>query len=135
MKIEAYFSGIKNANEAVEKLKFQGFNNAIVDLNDHTINYNNNEDTAKGITASSLSSVVMNSGNISDDITKMPLLAASPMASGMGSFEEITDINYKVILDIDSNELNKAKGIITNMGGDFKNPNLDINNSVENIDI
>lgn len=135
MKIEAYFSGIKNANEAVEKLKVEGFNNAVVDLNDHTINYNNNEDTLKGITASSLSSVVMNSGNTVDDITKRPLLAANPMASGMGSFEEITDVNYKVILDIDSNDLHKAKEIISNIGGDFKNPNLDVNNSIEDINI
>lgn len=135
MKIEAYFSGIRNANEAVEKLKVEGFNNAVVDLNEHTINYNNTEDTLKGITANSLSSVVMNSGNTSDDITKRPLLAASPMASGMGSFEEITDINYKVILDIDSNDINKAKEIITSLGGDIKDPNLDVNNSIEDLNI
>lgn len=134
MKIEAYFSGIRNANEAVEKLKIKGFNNAVVDLNDHTVNYNS-EDTLKGITANSLSSVVINSGNTSDDITKRPLLAASPMASGMGSFEEITDINYKVILDIDSNDINKAKEIITSLGGDLKDPNLDVNNSIEDLNI
>lgn len=135
MEIEAYFSGIKNANGAVEKLKLEGFNNAVVDLNQHTINYNNTKDTLKGITAYSISSVVMNSENTSDDITKGPLLAASPMASGMGNFEEIADINYKVILNIDSKDLDKVKRIISSHGGDFKDPNLDINNSIEDINM
>jgi hypothetical protein len=133
MKIEAYFSGIKNANSAVEKLKTEGFDNSVVDLNDHYVEYNS--ETAKTAIndTSNLSSIVMNSGELSEDFTKRPLAAASPMVSGMGGFEEITDTNYKVIVNLDEKDSDKAKDIIKNVGGDFKDPNLDLPHRLEDI--
>lgn len=133
MKIEAYFSGIKNANSAVEKLKTEGFNNSVVDLNDHYVEYNSPTAKTAINETSNLSSIIMNSGELSEDVTKRPLVAASPMVSGMGSFKEITDINYKVIINLDEKDADKAKDIIKNVGGDFKDPNLDLPHRLEDI--
>ena len=135
MKIEAYFSGIKNANEAVEKLKGAGFNNSVSDINDHYLEYNT------GLSAvlpgdentPNLSSLVLNSGPSIEDPSKRPLNAASPMVSGMGSFEEIEDVNYRVIVNLDENDENKAREIIKQMGGDFKDPNLDLPHRLEDL--
>ncbi len=134
MKIEAYFTGIKNANNAVGKLKSEGFKNSVVDLNDHYVEYNNTEArTPNG--SPNLSSLVMNSGELPEDISKRPLTAASPMVSGMGNFEEITDINYKVTINLDSKDEDNAKRIIKDMGGNLKDPNLDLPHRLENINI
>lgn len=134
MKIEAFFSGIKNANSAVEKLKSEGFNKSVVDLNDHYVEYNNRNDPPKAINeAETLSSLVLNSGGLSDDVSKRPLAAASPMVSGMGGFEEITDVNYRVIVNLDEKDADKAKDIIKSAGGDLNNPNLDLPHRLEDI--
>lgn len=134
MKIEAYFSGIKNANSAVEKLRSEGFNKSIVDLNDHYVEYNDRNDPPKAINeAETLSSLVLNSGGLSDDASKRPLAAASPMVSGMGGFEEITDVNYRVVVNLDEKDAGKAKDIIKNAGGDLNNPNLDLPHRLEDI--
>ncbi|AKN32037.1 hypothetical protein Ccar_14655 [Clostridium carboxidivorans P7] len=134
MKIEAFFSGIKNANSAVEKLKAEGFNKSVVDLNDHYVEYNDRNDPPKAINeAGTLSSLVLNSGGLSDDVSKRPLAAASPMVSGMGGFEEITDVNYRVIVNLEDKDADKAKDIIKNAGGDLNNPNLDLPHRLEDI--
>lgn len=137
MKIEAYFTGIKNANKAVEQLKNSGFTNSVVDINDHYIDYNSgvrpilpgNEG------APNLSSMVLNSGENVDDPSKKPLGAASPMVSGMGGFEELTDINYKVIVNLDEKDESRAKEVIGEMGGDFNDPNLDLPHRLEDISL
>lgn len=135
MKIEAYFGGIKAANEAAAKLKSQGFNNAIVDINDHYEDFNSgvrpilpgNEN------APTLSRMVLNTGPYSEDPTKGPLNAASPMVSGMGGFEEITDINYRLTMNAPENEVEKAKDTIKELGGTLKDPNLDLPHRLEDI--
>lgn len=55
------------------------------------------------------------------------------MVSGMGGFEEIADINYKVIVNTDSKNVEKAKQVITKMGGDLNDPNIKIPKGLENI--
>lgn len=128
MKLESYFSGIKRANEAVEKLKSEGFNNSVVDINDHYVEFNNGTRTILPGTepAPNLSSMVLSSGPRIEDPSKKPLDAASPMVSGMGNFEEITDTNYRLIVNVEENDEVKAKQIIKGLGGDFKDPNLDL---------
>lgn len=135
MKIEAYFTGIKNANEAVNKLKNAGFNNSVVDINDHYVEYNTGSMTVLPGTenAPNLSSLVLNSGPYLEDPSKKPLNAANPMVSGMGGFEEITDVNYRVVVNLDDADIDKAKDIINNMGGDLKDPNLDLPHRLEDL--
>lgn len=135
MKIEAYFRGIKNANGAAANLKKQGFKNAIVDINDHYEEFNS---VVRPIlpgteNAPTLSRMILNSGPYIEDPSKGPLNAASPMVSGMGSFEEITDVNYKLTMNVDEDKAEEAKRIINELGGDLKDPNLDLPHRLKDI--
>jgi len=118
MKIEAFFSGIKAANEAVSKLKQSGYNKAFVDINDNYFH-------AEIENSTSLSGLVMESGTNDVDKRTAPLAAANPAVSGMGKIEEIADVNYKVVIETTSENENKLKQIIKDMGGELNNPNVD----------
>ena len=127
MKVEGFFSGIKNANEAVEKLKVEGFQNSRVDLNDHYIgNMGHSPRVAGAENGANLSSLVLDTENFRSDENASAMKAASPMVSGMGGFEEIADINYKVIVETEDKNLEKVKNIIKNIGGDLQNRNVNI---------
>jgi hypothetical protein len=135
MKVEAYFRGIKNANEAVDKLKSQGIN-AYSDLNDHyQVNTDVRTKEVGPLSSPSNSDLVLNSGTPSGSTGKSPLLAASPMVSGMGGFEEIADVNYKVIITVDSEKEAAAKSIIESMGGSMQSPNLEVAKHLKDVDI
>ncbi|MEA4826128.1 MAG: hypothetical protein VB130_05795 [Clostridium sp.] len=137
MQIECFFSGIKNANLAVDNLKNSGFHNSIVDLNEHYNLDSNSEQRLPGSeTAPNLSGLVLNSGDVDNYRKPSPLAAASPMASGMGNFEELTDINYKVVVETDSDEDKKQiEEILKNCGGDLKDPNLNPYEHIRDIPI
>lgn len=135
MKVEAYFRGIKSANDAAAKLKSKGFNNAVVDINDHYEDFNSG---VKPIlpgneNAPNLSRMVLNSGPYIEDPSKNPLNAASPMVSGMGGFEEITDVNYKLTMEVDENSEEQVEKMLKEMGGTLKSPNLDLPHRLEDI--
>lgn len=135
MKVEAYFSGIKNANEAVDKLKSQGIN-AYADLNDHyQVNTDVRTKEVGPLSTASNSDLVLNSGTPSGSTGKSPLLAASPMVSGMGGFEEIADVNYKVIINVDSNKEGTVKNIIESLEGSMQSPNLEVPKHLKDIDL
>ncbi|MDF2881402.1 MAG: hypothetical protein K0R54_1959 [Clostridiaceae bacterium] len=135
MKIEAFFKGIKNANEAADKLKSQGIK-AYADINDHfQLNTDVRPKEEGFLSTTSNSDLVMNSGIPDDNTGRSPLLAASPMVSGMGGFEEIADINYKVIISTDANNKQKAEEIIKSLGGTMESPNLNIQKHVKDIDL
>jgi hypothetical protein len=135
MKVEAYFRGIKSANEAVDKLKSQGIN-AYSDLNDHyQVNTDIRTKEVGPLSSPSNSDLVLNSGTPSGSTGKSPLLAASPMVSGMGGFEEIADVNYKVIITVDSEKEAAAKSIIEAMGGSMQSPNLEVPKHLKDVDI
>ncbi len=135
MKLEGFFSGIKNANEAVEKLKQSGFN-SYADINEHYMVNNNSETNFPGNeNTPSLSDLVLRSGNISEATDKAPLIASSPMVSGMGRFEEIMDVNYKVVVDITDNNKTEASEIIKSLGGELRSPNLNIPERIKDINL
>jgi len=137
MKIESYFSGIKAANETVEALKKVGIKDAVADLNDHytgTDNQGKNSPITDSST-NSLASVVLRSDDHLSDPKLGPLAAASPMVSGMGGFEEISDVNYKVIVNTDTNNVEKAKQVIKKMGGDLNDPNFKMPKGLDNISV
>lgn len=62
-----------------------------------------------------------------------PLAAASPMASGMGTFEEIASIDCKVVVEGNNKNIENAKHIISSMGGTTEDPNGKIPKGIENI--
>lgn len=135
MKLEGFFSGIKNANEAVEQLRQAGFN-SYADINEHYMVNNNVETNFPGNeNTPSLSDLVLRSGDSSEVTDKSPLIAASPMVSGMGNFEEVMDVNYKVVVDTANGDESQAREIIKSMGGDLQSPNLNIPDRVKDLNL
>ena len=132
MKIEGYFSSIKTANEVVEKLRSGGFKGAFVDINEHMNNAYSQSGLVGSEDISSLSEAVLGSGNRGERINS-PLAAASPMASGMGGFEEIANINCKVVVEGNDANIGNAKNIISSMGGTTDDPNGRIPRGLDNI--
>jgi len=126
MKIVGFFSNIKRANEAVNKLKKEGFKNANFDINDDFRKDRNVITNLPGTEyGESLSDLVLESGSSSFlDRSKAPLAAANPSVSGMGNMEEITDVNCKVVVEVNKENMKKAKEIISSLGGEFNNPNI-----------
>lgn len=122
MRIEGYFESVKTANKAVEKLKQSGFTGASVDLND-TNNRSRNIQTDLSGTgqASSLSGLVLGETTANRmSVNSSPLSAASPMVSGMGTFNEIAGIRCKVTVEAGEGESTGIEQIIREMGGDLK---------------
>lgn len=127
MKIEGFFSNIKTANDAVDKLKSNGFNNAVVDINDHYIDDRNVQTNLPGTeTSPSLSGLILKSDTAVVDRSKAPLTAADPMVSGMGTFDEIADVNSKVIVEADEKDADRVRQVIKSMGGDIESPNIEM---------
>lgn len=137
MKIEGYFTGIKAANETVEALKKVGIINAVADINDHYVGNDNAGINNPGTDSStnSLASLVLRSDEPLSDPRLGPLVAASPMVSGMGGFQEIADVNYKVIVDTENKDAERAKQIMKKMGGDLNDPNFKMPQGLENISV
>jgi hypothetical protein len=131
MKVEGYFSGIKTANEVVEKLKLEGFRGAFADINEHRNNAYAQKGAIGSEDVSSLSNIVL--GDSGGNGSGSPLAAASPMASGMGGFEEVADINCKVVVEVSEENKENVENIIRSMGGTTDNPNSRIPGGLENI--
>lgn len=135
MKIEGFFSTIKNANEAVERLRQAGYN-SFADINEHyTTNKNVETNFPGNENTPSLSDLVLRSGESSEVTDKSPLIAASPMVSGMGDFEEVMDVNYKVVVNADENNEDAVSEIIKSSGGDLQSPNLNIPDRIKDLNL
>lgn len=136
MKIEGFFSGIKNANEAVEKLKNSGFKNSYADINEHYMANNNVETNIPGTeNTPNLSDLVLRSGDANEVSDKSPLIAASPMVSGYGDFEEIMDVNYKVVAEVDENSVQKVSQIMKDLGGSLESPNQNLPDRIKDMNL
>lgn len=61
--------------------------------------------------------------------------AASSMVNGMGTFDEITNINYVVTVNASDNQKKEAKNIMKNMGGYLENPNVNREKSISDAEI
>lgn len=125
MIIRGYFSEMRSANDAVKKLQSMGINGAALDMNDH---YMGNKDVRRNLPgtsdAPSLSDLVLFSGASGSDGGANPLAASNPSVSGMGPFEEITNIACTVKVNVDENNLDTVKEVIRSMGGELDNPNV-----------
>lgn len=133
-KTEGFFRTYKEANEALEQLRNAGFNHAFVDIKDDRFDVNV-ETNLPGTESSnnSLSSLVLKSGESVANEGKGALLAANPMASGMGEFEETYDTNYKLVVETEEDGISQAKEIIRKKGGDLENPNVGMPKGLENV--
>lgn len=136
MKIKGYFPRIKDANRAIKNLKDEGYNKAFLDINDHQMDkmsiQTNNPGTENG---GSYSALTLGSGEeVIDDVSKTPLMAASPMASGMGEFDEISGFRCSIEININDDDYEAVDEIISNNGGTLKDPNLNLPSRVKTID-
>ena len=128
MRIEIYYNGIKNANDAVKKLKNAGFQNAIVDLNDNYIDlYNANSDLEPDINFSN----VINSDRFSRNSSQKVRTSGSPLLGGYGNSREIENTNYKVVINSDFFDSQKLKEILRETGGQIKNSTSAATNSLQ----
>lgn len=118
MKIEAYFESIKKAKETVEKLRGEGVKEAFVDINEH-----NNDVYSKSGLVGTDKIPTLSAAVLGEDNSNSPIAAASPMASGMAGFEEIADINCKVVVEADGSNEDYARNLIKSMGGTTKDLN------------
>ena len=120
MKIEAFFSGIKAADEAVSKLKQSGFNKAFVDINNPYFN----EELANATSISSLATE-----SITNDVYRRNQLrdTSNPEFSNIDKVGEKHTMHYKVIVETNKENKDKLKQIIKDMGGNFNTPNVNHN--------
>ena len=134
MKIEGFFSNFKQANDIIEELKKNGFDNAFADLNEHTVRDRNVQtNLPRTETSPSLSGLVLESDDHVVDRSKAPLTAASPMVNGFGRFDEIADYNCKVVVEADNGKEEKVKDIIKKMDGEIESPNVRIPKGIQDI--
>lgn len=127
LKIEGYFPSIKEANEAIKQLQKAGHKTSYLDLKDeYEESRNININLAGTETAPSLSNLVLGSGGtVLEDRSKAPAAAADPMVSGMANMEEITDINSKIVVELDNKSNSRdVERIIKEMGGTLENPDV-----------
>ncbi|SDK36691.1 hypothetical protein [Natronincola ferrireducens] len=125
MKIAGYFNSLKIANEAIEALHRVGFKNATLDLKDNTVGDGNYITNLPGTEMStSLSNLILESGDRGIDIDKAPLSAANPMVSGMAGFDEIADYGHKIVVDADDEDEEEIKALITKFGGELNIPDM-----------
>ena len=118
MKIRANFGKMLDAQDAVRALRSLGYKGVHLDMIDKTYNEASEEliaeDTSSAI---DLSALVLNMDLHSYDIDKAPLLAADPMASGVGSFREIAGSSTHLVANIEDTKADEVKSIIRDYGG------------------
>ncbi|WP_416176429.1 hypothetical protein [Clostridium sp.] len=111
MRIEIYYNGIKNANDALERFKNEGFTNSAVDLNDNYIDFDNYE--------YSFSNAISSKGVFSDNEQK-----SFQASDGMGNFSDVLTSSYKVVVNTDplysEDKIKNLKKIIEETGGNLK---------------
>ena len=120
MKIEARFKKYPDAFNILTKLKAKGLEDAHIPADSFSLNQNGNIDVPGSHNATSLSNLVLNSGDDTDQ-TPSPLGAADPMVSGMGGFEEITEDTYSVVVNADEGNFDQIRHLIVNAGGRIEN--------------
>lgn len=137
MKIEGYFRSIKDAKKAEVALKKANCKNVYIDMNEHNSNNMDPRTNAPGTeNGASLSALTLGSGEeVIEDFGKTPLMASSPMASGMAGFEEIANTDCRITAEVEERSIQSAKNIIEENGGTLENPFIDSQKAVKDIDI
>ncbi|ATW24317.1 hypothetical protein [Candidatus Formimonas warabiya] len=133
-KVTAYFNTFKAAQDTMDDLKNAGFSGAYLDLNDQITDMDtqiNQPGTASS--NNSLASLVLKSGSPAVSFNRAPLMAANPMVSGMGDFEEIFSVRCRLIVETDRENTAQVKEIIKNREGSFEDPHVGLPKGLENV--
>lgn len=117
-KVEVCFKNMLNARKAVGALKKMGYKDAHLDAMDNFFTeYSEEINSAGSENGSSLSSLVLNSGRTVDDIGKASLIAANPMVSGIGTFEQIADnLKVRLIVNVDEEKVDSVRQTLREYG-------------------
>jgi rhodanese-related sulfurtransferase len=118
MKLEGFFMSMERSNMVLTKLKEQGFNNSHVEVDNNNGNIQRNladKDSTVG-----LSNMIVDS----NETGQSPITAISPLINVHGGFNEFKDNEYKVVVEATTGNMQKAKDIIKNMGGKFKDSQI-----------
>ncbi|MDP4094743.1 MAG: hypothetical protein Q8920_15470 [Bacillota bacterium] len=117
-KIFADFARMVEARKTVEELKKMGYKDAHLDMAEKFSNEFASEINAPGTSrAVSLSALVLKSNGHIYNVGKAPLLAADPMVSGSGHFEETADLNARLRVTVDDDKLDEIREILSKAGG------------------
>lgn len=127
MKLEGFFMSMERANLVLTKLKDHGFNNSHIEIDNNHGNIQRN--LADNESAYGLSNMHVDS----NEIGQSPITAISPLINVHGGFNEFSDDNYKVVVEATTGNMQKAKDIIKNMGGKFKENQVVIGGYTEEI--
>ena len=121
-RISALFQKIIDGRKAIEKLNSAGYKNARLDIADASLEeYSNEINITSFKTPSSLSTLVSKSETPILSINKSPLVASSPMVSGLSSSEEAHNISTRLVVDVDDEEKgDEIKKLIRSLGGIIK---------------
>lgn len=117
-KIEVCFKKMLDAKKAVGALREMGYKNAHLDAVDNVFSEYSEEITFTGTTTvASLSALILNPGGRLDDLGKAPLIAASPMISGFGSFEHVADnLRTRLIVKVEDDKLEEVRQTLREYG-------------------
>ncbi|MDF2522672.1 MAG: hypothetical protein K0R31_313 [Clostridiales bacterium] len=117
-KIEVCFKKMLDARKAVLALKEMGYKDAHLDALDNVFSEYSEEINVAGTdTGPSLSALVLNSGGRLDDVGRASLIAASPMVSGMGSFEQISEnLKVRLIVKVEDDKMDEIRNTLKEYG-------------------
>jgi hypothetical protein len=137
VKIEGYFRSIKDAKKAEDALKNANCKNVYIDMNEHNPNNMDPRANAPGTeNGASLSALTLGSGEeVIEDFGKTPLMASSPMASGMAGFEEIANTDCRITAEVEKSSIQGVRKIIEENNGTLENPFINPQKAVKDMDI
>lgn len=116
-RICADFGNMIDARKTVEKLRNMGFKDACLDVVDRfTDEFAGEINIAGSENGVSLSALVMKSAGHLFNVSKAPMLAADPMASGLGVYEEIGDFNTRLRVSVDDTKIDDVKKLLIESG-------------------
>jgi hypothetical protein len=115
--LHAIFERMIDGRKAVEELKKLGCK-AHLDLVDNYLHEYSEEINFAGATnAPSLSALVLKSDGHITSIDKGPLVASSPIVSGLGSYRDMESPGTRLIVKFEEGKDEEIKSIIRNLGG------------------
>jgi hypothetical protein len=127
MKLEGKFMTLERANQAMAKLKSEGFTNSHIQIDDNNRNIKRNLASSKS--SIGLSNLVIDPS----DMRRSPLTSISPIINVTAGFSEFNDNNYKIIVETDTGSVQRAKDLIMSLGGKIESEALSIGRNKEDV--
>lgn len=116
-KLDVVFERMIDGRKAVEELKKMGYR-AHLDMIDNYVNeYSEEINFAGSRNSPSLSALVLKSDGHILNIDKGPLVASSPLVSGVGAYMESIGTSIRLIVNVDDSKIEEVKSILRSGGG------------------